>query len=53
MIYECCRLSVRRNQHEMDDEVRRTAISVEEDTICLELEPEVSGDELLLKPAGP
>lgn len=36
-----------------EDEVYRTDVSVEEDMISLELEPEASGDELLLKPASP
>ena len=36
-----------------EDEVERTDIPDEEDMISLELEPEASEDELLLKPASP
>jgi hypothetical protein len=36
-----------------EDEVDRTDVPVEEDMISLELEPEASEDELLLKPASP
>lgn len=36
-----------------EDEVDRTDVPVEEDMISLELEPEASEDELLLKPSSP